>query len=497
MSHAAALALLLCAYVPGFTSPAAAAIINVNAGGNFQAALDAAQPGDEIVLAAGARFVGTFRLPLKPFGPVITIRSSSTLPNRRVVLADAPLFATIASGVAEAALTGNGAANWRLDGLRFESNTFGDGNIITLQDATNITMDRLLMVAGAQGQKRGIMGNGRHITLTRSHIANIWKSGMDSQAFCAWDGAGPYTVTDNYLEAASENVMFGGANSMAADRIPSDILVEGNHFSKPLEWKGTPKAVKNLFELKSAKRVVVRRNLFERNWTDAQNGIAILFTVRNDEGGSPWSVVEDVLFEYNIIRDTEGVFNVLGRDSYRPSGRATRITIRHNLAVGTGSFLLAGGEVGTLVLDHNTSDQGGNYATLFKGDVWEPGTSAPRPALFAVESLTITNSMGNHNSYGVYGDSIGIGTIALSQLTRTYTWTHNVLAGGDNLSHSYPSVTWKPTMSAYRAEFVGIYQLRTTSQYHNAGNDGQDLGFIWGGAVPWPPTAPRNIQLTR
>jgi hypothetical protein len=46
---------------------------------------------------------------------------------------------------------------------------------------------------------------------TRSHLAGIWRSGQDSQAFAAWDGAGPYTITDNYLEAASETVMFGGA----------------------------------------------------------------------------------------------------------------------------------------------------------------------------------------------------------------------------------------------------------------------------------------------
>ncbi len=107
--------------------------------------------------------------------------------------------------------------------------------------------------------------------------------------------------------------------------------------------------VKNLFELKSARRVTVRNNVFEHNWTDAQNGYAILFTVRNDEGGSPWSVVEDVLFERNIVRDVENGINVLGYDSYQPSGRTTRVTIRHNLIVTAGTFLQAGGEVGTLV----------------------------------------------------------------------------------------------------------------------------------------------------
>jgi hypothetical protein len=472
--------------------------LTVNAGGDLQAALNAAQPGDQIVLAAGARFVGTFLLPPKPFGAVITIRSSQTLPGRRLTPADAPLLPTIAPNGTEAALTGNGVSNWRLDGLRFESTTTGEGNIIELQDATAITMDRLLIVAGPQGQKRAILGNGRQITLTRSHIANIWRSGQDSQAFCAWDGAGPYTVTDNYLEAASENVMFGGANSRAADRVPSDIVVEGNHFSKPLAWRGQGKAVKNLFELKSAKRVTIRRNLFERNWTDAQSGTAIVFTVRNDEGGSPWSVVEDVLFEFNVIRETEGVFNVLGYDSYQPSGRTTRITIRHNLAIGTGWFLMAGSEVGTLTLDHNTVDQGGNFATLYRGDVWVAGTSSPRQAQYSVETLSVTNTLANHNEYGVFGEEVGIGTPALAGLTRSNHWTHNVLAGGSS-GYSYPPVTWRPSMTEHRANFNADYSLTASSTYRGAGNDGTDLGAALSGSPPSVPS-PRpalNVVIRR
>ncbi|MBI2122939.1 MAG: hypothetical protein HYT96_02125, partial [Armatimonadetes bacterium] len=43
-------------------------------------------------------------------------------------------------------------------------------------------------------------------------------------------------------------------------------------------------------------------NLFENNWQDAQGGTAILFTVRNQDGGAPWSVVQDVTFTNNIVR---------------------------------------------------------------------------------------------------------------------------------------------------------------------------------------------------
>lgn len=481
-------------------SPLVAATRTVTAGGDLQAALDAAQPGDAIVLSAGARFVGTFVLPVKPAGPVITIRSSSLLPERRITPADASLLPTIASGSAMPALTCTGAANWKLDGVRFEPTLNGHSNLIEIQDCTNITIDRMLFVAPENvGQRRGIMGNGRAITLTRSHLAGIWAQTLqDSQAFCAWDGAGPYTIRDNYLEAASENVMFGGANSGSADRIPSDILVENNTLTKRLEWKGKARAVKNLFELKSARRVVIRNNVFERNWTDAQSGWAILFTVRNDEGQSPWSVIEDVLFEHNIVRDTEQGISVLGYDSYQPSGRTTRVTIRHNLVITAGNFLQVGSEVGVLTLDHNTVVQGGTFAIAYKGELWIAGERAPRPAAYAIDNLTVTNTIAAHNDYGFWGEDAGIGTSAIDGLTRSYTWTNNVIAGELGWGRVYPVITWQPSMAEHLSEFNPDYTLVAGSSYRGLATDGTDLGRLTtavspGGQLPPEPPPPAPV----
>src|SRR5882724_6327288 len=53
------------------------AVVNVPAGGDLQAALSAAQPGDTINLAAGATYTGNFRL-APNLGPAwITIQSSA------------------------------------------------------------------------------------------------------------------------------------------------------------------------------------------------------------------------------------------------------------------------------------------------------------------------------------------------------------------------------------------------------------------------------------
>jgi hypothetical protein len=473
---------------------AAAATTVVGPSADLQIVLNAASPGDVIVLTAGARYVGSFTLPAKAAGPPITIRSSATLPERRIGPQDANLLPTLAAPVVSAILDGTGASNWRLDGIRFESVLNGQGEVIVLQNSTNIYMDRLLIVAGPNGQKRGIRGNGQQITLTRSYIANIWRSGQDSQAFCAWDGAGPYTLTNNYLEAASENVMFGGADSLSAVRVPSDIFVGGNYFTKRLEWKGAGVAVKNLFELKSAKRVTIRGNLFERNWTDAQTGFGINFKVQNQDGTAPWSVLEDVLFENNVVRDTENGFSILGNDPYYPSGRATRITIRNNLLLTPGVAFQLGGEIGALAINHNTIVNGFTLMVLWEGNVWVAGTSAPRPTNYAVEQLTYTNNLAYHNTYGVKGDGTAVGTPSLIAHTYSYVWTNNVLAGG--AGQPYPSITWTPTVTDFQSQFDIDYRLVAGSSYLKAGNDARDLGVDW--TQPMPVLLrPSNLHVTK
>lgn len=403
--------------------------ITVPCGSSIAAAVTIAKGGDTIVLEAGCRYPGG--VTLLPKAGIVTLRSGGTLPNRRVSPADSGVMATIAGGV-----NGTNAANWTLDGLQLESTVTSE--IVTLQDATNITLDRILIVGGVNGQRRAIRGNGKQITLTRSYIANVWNASQDSQAFCAWDGAGPYTITDNYLEAASENVMFGGADSQSADRMPSDILIDGNLFSKRLEWKPiapaktSGKVVKNLLELKAAKRVVIRNNIFERSWTDAQTGYGISFKSVNQNGTAPWSATEDVLFEGNTIRDVENGINIQG-ETFEPNangttqhgGKTTGIVIRGNDVQTTGVAVQITGGPGAITIDRTTFVNGYTFLQL-----------AGNP----IASLTVANVLANHNAFGVKGDGTGIGTASLTKFATALTWANNVLLGG--AGKPYPPTTW-------------------------------------------------------
>ena len=118
MTRRRALALFVCCLLSN--TPVFGATFTVNAGGSLQAAIDAAQPGDTIVLQAGATFTGPFTLRAKNGTAYITIRSStadSQLPpaGTRITPAHAPLLAKIKPGVSGSAILGNGRVALILD----------------------------------------------------------------------------------------------------------------------------------------------------------------------------------------------------------------------------------------------------------------------------------------------------------------------------------------------------------------------------------------------
>src|SRR5207245_2467128 len=185
--------------------------------------------------------------------------------------------------------------------------------------------------------RRGIALNSASTAIIGSHIADVHEVDADSQAIAGWDGPGPFRLVNNYLEGAGENVMFGGADPSIHGLVPSDIEIRRNHFFKPLTWRiedpsyaGRRWAIKNLLELKNARRVLIDGNLFEHNWAHAQGGTAIVFTVRNQDGTAPWSTVEDVIFTNNIVRHTGAGVGMHGMDS-KPSQPTKSILIKNHL----------------------------------------------------------------------------------------------------------------------------------------------------------------------
>ncbi len=183
---------------------------------------------------------------------------------------------------------------------------------------SELVLDRILIRGdAAKGQKRAIALNSGSTTIRNSYIADIKAFGQESQAIAGWNGTGPYTIENNYLEAAGVNILFGGADPAIPDLVPSDIIIRRNHITKNVEWRGSTWTVKNLLELKNARRVLIEGNRLENCWTAAQPGYAVLFTVRNSGGRAPWATIEEVVFRSNVVRHSAGGINILGLRQHR------------------------------------------------------------------------------------------------------------------------------------------------------------------------------------
>lgn len=471
--------------------------IRVDQGDDLQAAINNARPGDTIALSPGARFTGNFILPYKTGDGWIIIRpavSDSLLPQpgERITPLYAPVLPKIFSPNADAAIeTLSGAHHYRLIGLELgvpENVTINYG-IVKLGNGSRLqntyefvphdfVIDRCYIHGNATGTiSRGVALNSARTAVIDSFITECHEVGADTQAICGWNGPGPFKIVNNYLEGAGENFMLGGADASIYGLVSEDVEFRRNHCYKPLRWKpddpGYEKihwGVKNLFELKNARRVLIEGNIFENNWVDGQNGFAILFTPRNEEGNSPWSVVEDITFINNIVRHSKSAVNILGRDNLHPSGQTKRIKIKNNLfedvgadrwGAGGGTFLQLT-DTPDVVAENNTVMQTGNVITVY-------GTPSP--------SFVFSNNIMPHNFYGVIGDGSGTGNISLNKYFTSLTFTKNVLIGG-NVAN-YPSNNFFP-VSINDVGFVayaqGIYRLSATSQYRNAGTDGKDIG---------------------
>ena len=253
-------------------APASAATLTVCASGcaysDLQLALNASQPGDTILLRAGETFVGNFELPAKSTdGPPILIRSDapdSAFPaaGTRLVPPGYPGANVAAGTLARLKGVGGGwknnpvimtqarAHNYRfqfldIDGIAQE----GWGTLVELGNNSDlqttldvipygIVFDRVFVHGHPiKGQKRCIALNGSALEVLNSYISGCAASEIDAQAIAGFNGPGPFRIINNFLEASTENILFGGADPRIPNLVPSDIEIKRNFFSKPVAWR--------------------------------------------------------------------------------------------------------------------------------------------------------------------------------------------------------------------------------------------------------------------
>jgi hypothetical protein len=342
-------------------TPAPGKRIAVHAGDSLQSAINSASCGDTIELQAGEVFVGVFHFPQKPCDDShwIVVRTGapdSALPpeGRRLK----PCFAGVPSlpgrpdfhcstsqnVLAKIELRDKegigplifqpGANHYRFIGL--EIARAGDQMVSALAispqsgPVDHVVLDRVWMHGEAQNETtRAISLTGMSYVavvdsfFTDFHCVAVTGSCTDAQVLATGGGnspSGPFKIVNNFLEAAGENILFGGA---PATMTPADIEVRGNYLFKPMIWKpgepgfvagasGRPFIVKNLFELKNAQRVLFEGNVLENCWGGfSQKGYAILLSPKSQDNRCPLCRVTDVTIRYNRISNVGSVFQIV------------------------------------------------------------------------------------------------------------------------------------------------------------------------------------------
>jgi uncharacterized protein (TIGR03437 family) len=478
-------------YVPPTKAPKLVA-----AGDNLQAAINAAQPGDVLALQAGATFTGNFTLPAKSGSDWIIIRSSAPdnalpPPGSRISPSFANVMPKIVAPNDISALTAtDGAHHYRFIGVEITiaSNVERNNNLVTLGDRQtslaqlphDLIFDRVFIHGNESATvRRGVALNSASTAIIDSYISDCHEAGQESQAIAGWNGPGPFKIVNNYLEGAGVNILIGGADPTIPNLVPSDIEFQRNYCFKPTSWKvdepdyaGRHWTVKNHFELKNAQRVLVNGNLFENNWADAQVGFSILFTVRNQDGTAPWSVVQDVTFTNNIIRHSGSGLNMSGTDNNAASQPTRRVRVSNNLFddINGPRWGGAGGRWLQFVL-------GPADVTIEHNTAFQTGLIAIADELPSSQGFVFRNNLVPHNEFGFFGSGIGTGNAALDYYFPGAVFIKNVIVGGPK--DLYPADNFFPA----NLEAVGFvdfanknYRLSSSSPFKKAGTDGRDVG---------------------
>jgi hypothetical protein len=496
-------------------APAAGgSIISVPVGGDLQAAINQAKPGDVIELAAGSVFTGNFILPAKATSPswiIIRPASSVSLPAAGTRMTPAVAAALrlpkiLTNSGDNAIKTAMSANHYRLIGLEVSADptlSQGYGLIGLGGDASqgqttvasvphDLVLDRLYVHGTATlPLRRCIALNAASAAVIDSYVSDCHDAGSDAQAIGSWNGPGPFLIQNNYLEGSTENILFGGGDAAIAELSPADVTIRRNYISKPVSWKGSRWAIKTIIEFKNAKRVLIEGNVIEHNWLAVWDGTAVTLKSVNQDGTAPWSGTTDVTMRNNIIRDAGSGMNLHGNpENTKPTIHMSRVAITNNLVLGIksdsfpgqGNGFFLGGDLSDITIDHNTLVwTGWGVAVNMEG--------APPPPF---HRLHITNTVfATVGGVGVQGQSLGYPGPSWAGFAPDGVLTGNAFALGAAYMSGLPGLTYNsyPAGNTLLANetttFGGIgfanrssgdVRLSASSPFAGKANDGTDPG---------------------
>jgi uncharacterized protein YjdB len=439
--------------------PAVSRQVRIAAGADLQAALNAAQPGDELLLAPGATYVGNFILPYKGTSTAwISIRTDVSdaaigAPGTRMTpsrASSANLAKILTYNNWPAVTTELKAHHYRFTGLEFGGTSaaqeingiirFGDGTEVQ-NDLTLVAHDFVIDRAFVHGQPTQSVRRCVSLQSATTAVIDSWLSDChslngDSQGIIGWNGPGPYLIRNNHIEGGHQAVFFGGADPSIYNLSPSDISLIGNHITRPTAWINVWQT-KTIIETKHARRMLIEGNVIENVWADAQAGFALLLKSENQNGRAPWSQSTDITVRYNKIRNVASGFNIASNPGEFPVVKAARISVYDNTISTLGTSPWNGDGIPIQILGgtqdvlfaHNSFSNAGIMAVSFDVGV-------------SIRTVIHSNIIPT-GQYGVKGSGAGTGLSTLNTFMPDGVFAYDAIVGGN--CSEYPATTSCPT----------------------------------------------------
>lgn len=510
-------------------------------------ALNTSVPGDVIVLDAGIAYVGNFFLPAKsnPSNKWIYIISSqlASLPEgTRVSPSEAASMPKIVTPNASSAIYQKSGANyWRISGIEIYStstyrpggsdpNYYGGALVQNYDNVPAVLPDSIIFdrcyIHGdpTHDLQRGLSMNWSHAAVVDSWLSDIHAYNVEAQAVGAWWSPGPFKIVNNHLEAATENLMFGGSGGPSTPWVPSDIEIRNNHLYKPLTWAvvgvgvspGSTMIIKDSFELKSAQRVLFDGNLVENNWYNGQQGYAVQLTVRTGQSGDI-AVVDDVTMTNNTFQNVVSGIDSLAKDdtcgiapytSCHNAGSQDRWYIADNLFIFFDPMLPGGlrnvgflfsrgidhpnggilGNMQDVVLQHNTMVSAAStpcYVSIYfsSGQEPYPPTSHVTNNVWILDNVLCSQPNGDWGVKGTSGLDLYMAYPNISPNDVTQRYYGNVMWKQNATAYVFPTSNDVASTIGYVDPTHSNYQL--ASPYWTYTSDG-NLSGVNMSEVPVP-----------
>ncbi len=450
--------------------------VNVPVGG-LQQAISNAKGNAVLCLTPGSVHTGRFIFPARASTDTsgwIVLRTdpSAQLPSGRMTpTLAAPLAKIITPNTLAAMEFSSRSARVMVMGVEITSDsklTTGPTNLIIISSLneklasdlpSDIVFDRTYVHGWpTQHFRRAWFASGKGLTFTRNWCEEIHMYNADSQCILFATTPGPALVEDNHLSAASENIMFGGADPTVPGTRNSDITVRRNHIYKPDSWMGKQWNIKNLIESKNSQRVLIEENVFSGNWYDNPGGApghaAVVLKSTNQNGSCPGCSTSDWTVRRNKFERIGVLASIAGRaDS--SSGFFTFATNERFLFSENWSDMVSvppytnqnrpniifTAENYDVTLDRNSI---AGAQALESGMLFDLSGNIKVP----VVNLKFTNNVIPKGKYGVGASSLGEGLPAWKAgALGNSTWTNNAIIGSSGAT--YPvGTTWHGSVAS-------------------------------------------------